>query len=84
MQAHLVLRPWEGARAQGRIGYSRLLLLMQVSLVFWPAAVRAAKRIELEEKKQLLLDMLAEAHAAPRPAQLALPDETQAGRVFGG
>ena len=84
MQAHLVLRPWAGARAQGRIGVARLLLFMQLSLVLWPAAIRLAQRVELERKKQRLLDILAEANATPLPQRLALLNETRAGQVSPG
>ncbi len=84
MQADLVLCPWAGARAQGRTGFAWLLLFMQVSLVLWPAAVRLAQRAERDERKQRLLDMLAEANATPPQQDLALLDEVQAGRVFHG
>lgn len=63
MNGNMIMRPWEGARAAGRKGFAILLFLMQVSLVFWPAAVRAAYRLERERQKQALLDELAAMHA---------------------
>jgi hypothetical protein len=63
MHGNIMLRPWAEARAQGRTGLAALLFFMQVSLVLWPAAVRAAQRLELERQKQVLLDELAAAHA---------------------
>ena len=45
MHGNMILRPWAGAHAQGRTGFAALLFLMQVSLVFWPAAVRVAQRL---------------------------------------
>ncbi len=84
MQAHLVLRPWAGAREQGRMGVARLLLIMQFSLVLWPAAIRLARRVELEGKKQRLLDILAEANATPLPQRLALLNETREGQILPG
>jgi hypothetical protein len=67
MQGNMVMRPWAGARAQGRKGFAALLFIMQVSLVLWPAAVRAAQRLELERQKQELLNELAAVHAMALP-----------------
>jgi hypothetical protein len=63
----MIMRPWAGARAQGRKGFAALLFFMQVSLVFWPAAVRAAQRLEMERQKQELLNELAAVHAMVLP-----------------
>lgn len=63
MNCNIILRPWAEASAAGRRGFAILLFFMQVSLVFWPAAVRAAQRLEVERQKQALLDGLAAAHA---------------------
>lgn len=63
MNGSMILRPWAGARATGRTGFAVLLFCMQLSLVFWPAAVRAAQRYRLERQKQALLDQLAATHA---------------------
>jgi hypothetical protein len=81
MHISLILRPWAGARAQGRIGFARLLFLIQISLVFWPAAVRAALRLEQERQKQGLLDELAAANANAAPAR-QFPAEVPVGRGF--
>ena len=82
MHINLILRPWAGARAQGRIGYARLLFIMQISLVLWPAAVRAAMRLERERQKQGLLDALAAANAnAEQPKQFPVA-EASVGRGF--
>lgn len=67
MHGNLIMRPWAGARAQGRKGFASLLFFMQISLVFWPAAVRAAQRLELERQKQELLNELAAVHAMAVP-----------------
>lgn len=67
MHGNLILRPWAGARAQGRKGFAALLFFMQISLVFWPAAVRAAQRLEMERQKQELLNELAAVHAMALP-----------------
>ena len=82
MQADIILRPWAGARAQGRGGFARLLLFMQLSLVFWPAAVRAAQRLERERQKQNLLDELAAANANPVPESQAETDLWPVGKGF--
>jgi hypothetical protein len=73
MNGSMILRPWAVARARGRTGLAVLLFFMQLSLVFWPAAVRAAQRFQLELQKQALLDQLAAMHApilAEKPASL--------------
>jgi hypothetical protein len=67
MYSNMILRPWAGARAQGRKGFAALLFFMQVSLVLWPAAVRAAQRLEMERQKQELLNELAEVNAMIPP-----------------
>ena len=67
MNGNIILRPWAGPRAQGRKAFAMLLFFMQLSLVFWPAAVRAAQRLEMARQKQALLDHLAARHA-PIPA----------------
>jgi hypothetical protein len=82
MHISLILRPWASARAQGRIGFARLLFLMQISLVFWPAAVRAAQRLEQERQKQGLLDELAAAHANATPVKQFPVPEMPVGRGF--
>jgi uncharacterized protein (DUF2236 family) len=82
MHISLILRPWAGARAQGRIGFARLLFLMQISLVFWPAAVRAAYRLEQERQKQGLLDALAAANANAVPVKPFPMSEAPIGRGF--
>jgi uncharacterized protein (DUF2236 family) len=82
MHISLILRPWAGARAQGRIGFARLLFFMQISLVFWPAAVRAAMRLEQERQKQGLLDALAAANANETPAKPFPVPEMPLGRGF--
>lgn len=70
MHGNMILRPWAGAREQGRQGLAGLLFFMQVSLVFWPAAVRVAYRLEQERQKQVLLNELAAVHAyTPRDSQ---------------
>jgi hypothetical protein len=63
----MILRPWAGARAQGRNGVAALLFFMQVSLVLWPAAVRVAYRMEQERQKLVLLNELATLHAMVLP-----------------
>ncbi|WP_297491679.1 hypothetical protein [Acidocella sp.] len=63
MNGNMIMRPWEGARLAGRNGFALLLFFMQISLVFWPAAVRAAQRLQREGQKQALLDQLAALHA---------------------
>jgi hypothetical protein len=63
----LLWRPWAGAYAERRFGLAALIIFMQISLVFWPVAVRLARRVELAREKQRLLDILAEVHAPPRP-----------------
>lgn len=82
MQTDIILRPWAGARAQGRSGLARLLLFMQLSLVLWPAAVRAAQRLERERQKQDLLDVLAAANANPVPENQAEADLWPVGKSF--
>jgi len=67
MYGNMILRPWEGPRAQGRKGFAALLFIMQVSLVFWPAAVRVAQRLEMERQKQVLLNELAAVYAMVLP-----------------
>ena len=67
MYGNMIMRPWAGARAQGRKGFAALLFFMQISLVFWPAAVRAAQRLEMERQKQELLNELAAVHAMVLP-----------------
>lgn len=67
MHGTMIMRPWAGARAQGRKGFAALLFFMQVSLVFWPAAVRAAQRLEMERQKQELLNELAAVYAMVLP-----------------
>ena len=67
MHGNMIMRPWAGARAQGRKGFAALLFFMQVSLVFWPAAVRAAQRLEMERQKQELLNELAAVYATVLP-----------------
>ena len=66
MDGNMIMRPWAEARATGRTGFATLLFLMQLSLVFWPAAIRAAQRMEMERQKQALLDQLAALHAPLR------------------
>jgi len=63
MYGNMIMRPWAGARAQGHRGLAVLLLIMQVSLVLWPAAVRVAQRLEMERQKQEMLNELAAVHA---------------------
>ena len=67
MHGNMIMRPWEGARDQGRKGLAALLFFMQISLVLWPAAVRAAQRLEMERQKQELLNELAAVHAMVVP-----------------
>lgn len=66
MHNTMIMRPWAGARAQGRKGLAAILFIMQISLVFWPAAVRVAYRLEQERQKQVLLNELAAVHAPVR------------------
>lgn len=73
-----IWRPWEGALRTGRKGLAALLFFMQLSLVLWPAAARAAGRMELERRRQALLDRLA-AQNAPPPGTLL--DQLPAGLV---
>jgi hypothetical protein len=40
-----------------------VLFFMQVSLVLWPAAVRAAYRLEAQRQRQALLDQLSVVYA---------------------
>jgi hypothetical protein len=67
MKSMMIWRPWSAARAQGRNGIAALLFFMQVSLVLWPAAVRAAYRMEQARQKQGLLNELAAMHAMVLP-----------------
>jgi hypothetical protein len=67
MQSDLIFRPWAEARKQGRTGIATLLFIMQISLVLWPAAVRAAWRMEKERQRQALLNELAALHAMVLP-----------------
>ena len=69
MNSDIILRPWAAARAEGRDRLAVLLILMQVSLVFWPAAIRVAHRMGLERQKQGLLNELAALNAPIRPRQ---------------
>jgi hypothetical protein len=79
MNRDMMLRPWSGARAQGRSGLAVLLFIMQVSLVFWPAAVRVAYRLEQARQRQDLLNELATVHA-PVAAETDLAEEMFAAR----
>lgn len=63
MNGGLILRPWAGARRAGRTRFAILLFCMQLSLVLWPAAVRAARRDQQARQKQALLDQLAALYA---------------------
>lgn len=74
MQNNMILRPWAGPREQGHTGTAALLLIMQISLVLWPAAVRAAHRMEQARQRQVLLDELAAAHAMLLPEKQFLPE----------
>ncbi len=67
MHGYMIMRPWSDARAQGRKGLAALLFFMQVSLVFWPAAIRVAHRMEMQRQKQVLLNELAALHAMVLP-----------------
>jgi len=69
MNSDIILRPWAAARAEGRDRLAVLLILMQVSLVFWPAAIRVAHRLGVERQKQGLLNELAALNAPIRPRQ---------------
>jgi hypothetical protein len=73
MHGNIIFRPWVAARAEGRDRLAILLFLMQVSLVFWPAAVRIAQRLGLEgqkeRQKQGLLNELVAINAPIRPRQ---------------
>jgi len=76
MHGNMILRPWAEAHAQGRRGFAALLFLMQVSLVFCPAAVRVAQRLGRDRQKQVLLNELAAVHApivAKTPFELRDP-----------
>ena len=59
MRNRPILCPWSGAFAAGRTRLGMLLIFMQVSLVLWPTAVRAARRLEAQRVKQIMLDQLA-------------------------
>lgn len=78
MHGNMIMRPWAGAREQGRKGLAALLYIMQVSLVFWPAAVRVACRLERERQKQILLNELAAVHAFTPKEERLVPGMTSA------
>lgn len=82
MHGNMIMRPWAGARAQGRKGFAALLFFMQVSLVFWPAAIRVAQRMEMERQKQELLNELAAVHATILPKREYQVFEDRLERVF--
>ncbi len=81
MKTMMFWRPWSGARAQGRNGIAALLFFMQVSLVLWPAAVRAAYRMEQARQKQALLNELAAVYAMVLPDKQFQPGEPQLERA---
>jgi len=81
MHSTMILRPWAGARAQGRKGIAALLFFMQVSLVLWPAAVRVAIRMEQERQKLALLKELAALHAMVLPEKHFQPGDQPLERV---
>lgn len=76
MQGSLIMRPWALAREEGRTSTAVLLFIMQISLVLWPAAVRAACRQQQQRQKQVLLNELAAVHAPIRTGA-----HLEAGRV---
>jgi hypothetical protein len=54
--------------AQGRVASGLLALLMQVSLVLWPAATRWARSaIEKSGVEKFLAELAAENHVKPDP-----------------
>jgi hypothetical protein len=67
MHENIIRRPWAAARAEGRDRLAVLLFFMQLSLVFWPAAIRVAQRLGRERQKQGLLNELAAIYAPLRP-----------------
>lgn len=60
------LAPWLDALHNGAIGLALLLIAMQASLVFWPAAVRRGRKFERDLRLQFYLNDLSANYAGWR------------------
>jgi hypothetical protein len=64
------LLPFERFFAAGFYGRGALVLLLQLSLVFWPLAIRMARQFEEARGVQKFLDQLAAQYSSPGAVNL--------------
>lgn len=55
-----IWQPYRGFFEAGRIGTGFLVLLMQLSLVFWPLAIRLSRQLDEERNVQHMLNAIAQ------------------------
>lgn len=63
-----IWRPWMGAWRAGCPCAALGMLMLQVSLLFWPLALGWARRFERARQQQLCLDLIAQTYAPLRQA----------------